>query len=90
VEGRAARTVLVPAVPPAVGELTGQQRLGDVRAVLIEVRGVGERAAVDARLDLAFEVRLTGVVPPHVLSHPGDRARDGGVGGVDAERAQQL
>src|SRR5690606_24283339 len=68
------RTVLGPAVPPAVGEPAGEERADDRFGVLAEIRRRPERDTVDAGLDLAREVRLTRVLPAHVLPDERDRA----------------
>src|SRR5207244_10529632 len=68
VEGRANRTVLHLAVPPSVLELLTEQPGDHLIDVLVEVDTERDDHAVDARLDLAAEERLAGVLPTAVLS----------------------
>jgi len=74
VERRPHRAVLDLAVPAAVVEPLGQQALDNGRHVHAEVRAGLDRPAVDARLDLAVEVPLAGVLPSPVLRHECDRS----------------
>ena len=74
VERRAHRPVLGLAVPAAVGEPLAEDPLDDRGDVHPEVGAGLDRPAVDARLDLAVEVPLTGVLPAPVLGDERDRA----------------
>ena len=75
VERGAHRPVLGLAVPAAVGEPLAEDPLDDRGDVNPEVGAGLDRPAVDARLDLAVEVALTGVLPSPVLGDARDRAR---------------
>ncbi len=88
-ERRPGRPVLRFAVPSAVVELLTEQPGDDAVNVLAEVRADRDGAAVDARFDLAFEERLTGVLPPAVFPDTVDGRADGGVARVDAKVAKQ-
>ena len=68
------RSVLRLAVPATVGESLPQDALDDRGDVDPEVGAGLDRPAVDARLDLAVEVPLTGVLPAPVLGDERDRA----------------
>jgi hypothetical protein len=62
----------------AIIELLAQQPDDDILDVLAEIRSDRHSAAVDARLDLAVEERLSGVLPRAVLPHS---AHGGAYGG---------
>src|SRR6478735_7017367 len=66
VERRHGGALLGFAVPAAVPELFGEQTRDEAVDVGTEVGADGERAAVDAGLDLALEERLAVVLPPAV------------------------
>src|SRR4029079_608983 len=72
VERGAHRPVLGLTVPPAVGHSFADDPLDDVGHIDAEVRTGFDRAPVDARLDLAVEVVLAGVLPSPVLGDAGD------------------
>ena len=74
VERGAHRAVLDLAVPAPVGEPLTEDPLDDRGDVQSEVGAGLDRPAVDARLDLAIEVPLTGVLPTSVLSDERHRA----------------
>ena len=74
VERGAHRPVLGLAVPAAVGEPLAEDPLDDRGDVHPEVGAGLDRPAVDARLDLAVEVPLPGVLPAPVLGDERDRA----------------
>ena len=67
VERGAHGSVLGLAVPAPVGEPFAEHALDDHVDVGAEVGAGLDRAPVDARLDLAVEVALPGVLPPPVL-----------------------
>ena len=71
VERGAHRPVLDLAVPAAVGEPLAEDPLDDRRDVDPEVGAGLDRPTVDARLDLAVEVPLTGVLPAPMLGRAG-------------------
>ena len=88
VEGRANRTVLHLAVPPAVLELLADQPGDHAIHLLVEVGTQRDDHAVDARLDLAVEERLAGVLPTAVLSDLGHRPAHPVIVGIDTEVVQ--
>ena len=89
---RRARALRRLAVPPAVLELLAEKTAGEAFRRMSEVRAKCERAAVDARLDLAFEERLRAelLVPAVAGLQPRDRGNGPRIGRVDARRAQEL
>src|SRR5205823_14232943 len=84
-ERRADRTVLRLAVPPAILELFAKQASDDGIHVLIEVAAQADGPAVDARLDLAAEERLAGVLPTATISDQRDRPAHAISVSVDSE-----
>src|SRR6267142_3995450 len=89
-ERRADGTVLRLAVPPAVLELLTQQAGDDAIHTLIEVGAQGDGPAIDARLDLAAEERLSGVLPTAVVSDQRHRPPHPVRARIDSEITQQL
>ena len=73
VEGRANRAVLHLAVPAAILELLADEPSDDRIHVLVEVGTQRDDHSVDARLDLALEERLAGMLPTRVLPDLRDR-----------------
>src|SRR5262249_43759791 len=67
-ERRPDGTVTPLAVPPAVLELLTKQTDDEAIHFLIKVGAQCDRPAIDARLDLATEERLSGVLPTAVIS----------------------
>ena len=78
------------AVPPAVLELLSNQAGDDAAHILIEVGAQGDGPAIDARLHLALEERLTGVLPTAVISDHRDGLPDVVGARIDPEVTQQL
>lgn len=79
------------AVPAAVGELLTNEALRETALRPAEVATERERAAVDARLDLALEERLAAElrVPPEAGREARHRRIDGLVRRIDARCPQQ-
>ena len=76
VERPADRAILDFAVPAAILELLADQALDDALDVLPEIGAETDHHAVDARLDLAFEERLAGILPAAVVADELDRSAD--------------
>jgi hypothetical protein len=89
-EQRADGTVLHLAVPPAVVELLTEQAGNHAIHMLIEVDAQCDCSAIDARLDLAAEERMPGVLPAAVVSDQCHCPAHPVTGRVDSEIAQQL
>src|SRR6266542_1609947 len=89
-ERRADGTVLHLAVPPAVLELLTKEAGDHALHILIKVGAQCDGPAIDARLDLAAEERLPGVLPTAVVSDPRHRPAHPVSARVDPEIEQQL
>jgi hypothetical protein len=89
-ERRADGTVLHLAVPPAVLELLTKQAGYHAIDILIKVGAQCDGPAIDARLDLAAEERLPGVLPTAVVSDQRHRPAHLVRARVDTEITQQL
>src|SRR5262249_21706406 len=89
---RRARALRRFAVPAAVVELLADETAREALRRASEVAAERERAAVDARLDLAFEKRLRAklLVPAVAGLEPSDRRGDARIAAIDAGRTQQL
>ena len=90
VERGAHRPVLGLAVPAAVVQPLAEDPLDDRGDVHPEVGAGVDRPAVDARLDLAVEVPLPGVLPAPVLGDERDRPAGGLRGRVQPEELEGL
>ena len=78
------------AVPPAILELFSQQPRDDWIDLLAEVHAQRDRTAVDARLHLAGEERLSSMLPPAPVANARDCMADASVVRIDAECVQQF
>src|SRR3954447_694539 len=88
VERRDGRALLGLTVPAAVLQLLTRQTRAERVDVGPEVRAGRQGAPVDARLDLAVEVRLAVVLPTTVLRHQGGGLARGTARRVEAELTQ--
>src|SRR5262249_42325117 len=88
---RGARALRRFAVPSAVLELLGEEALQQALRRPPEVAADRERAAVDARLDLALEERLRAELlrPAEAVVQSPDRRRDGGIVGRRADLTEE-
>src|SRR5262249_52732389 len=80
------------AIPAAVAQLLADETAREALGRMPEIRAERERAAIDAWLHFAFEERLLAelFIPPEARLEAGNRRKDGGLGAIDAGRAQEL
>src|SRR5581483_5030054 len=90
VERPAGRSVLLLAVPSAVGHLLAEEPFHDAVDVVAEIGPERNDPAVDAGLDLAPEERLAVVFPPAVLADEAYRVAGLRARRVDSEVLEKL